>query len=118
VTAERRKTSRLKLRLPVLLFPSDGRAAMKTETVDISADGFYCTAAEPFAPGSRVRFVIALPSTTADGSISVKPKLYMDGYADVVRVICELQSGFGLGFHITEYRVIEDVNHLGPAIMV
>lgn len=116
MTTERRKASRLKLRLPVCLFPSDGRSVVQTETVDVSTDGFYCVADEPFAPGSHVRFVITLPSTTVDGSGIERTELYMDGSADVVRVVCELQSGFGVGFHINEYHVVErsDQVHSAP----
>lgn len=91
---------------------------MKTETMDVSADGFYCIAGEPFAPGSRVRFIIGLPDAKAAGSTSPGSKLYMDGYADVVRVICELQNGYGLGFHITEYHVVDAVNGLGTAFQI
>jgi len=96
----------MSLRLPVLLFRNESEKPARGETTDISNDGFYCTTNEPFAPGERVRCLIALPALS--GLKSDQRALCLDGTAEVVRITAdERDAGFGIGCFISMYHVVQ-----------
>jgi hypothetical protein len=101
---ERRKLARLNLRLPVLLFRTEFRNPIRTETTDISSDGFYCTTEEPFGLGDKFNCVIAFPSHSADAA---RQGLLLNCAAEVVRVVVRAEiPGFGIGCRISQYDVL------------
>lgn len=96
MNGDQRKRHRLRLHLPVL-FTRSGGPPVASKTLNISTDGFYCTAPEPFAPGERLRCQIALPNDSG---------LYLDADVEVVRVaMSQRESGYGYGCRILEYRL-------------
>lgn len=103
---ERRKRTRLRLRLPLLLLRTESETPLWTETADISNNGFYCTTAEPFAPGDSLTCLIELPvhPTSPDSG----GHLYLEASVDVVRIVVHNGNGFGIGCQIREYRVINN----------
>jgi c-di-GMP-binding flagellar brake protein YcgR len=102
MTVDRRNSMRVTLHLAVFLF-SESKDPVRTETINISSSGFYCTSNEPFAVGSRLRCVIVLP-----GQAHATPQdvLFLDCKAEVMRVVANAAQGFGTGFRILQYRVI------------
>jgi hypothetical protein len=95
----------MSLHLPVLLFRNESEKPSRGETTDISNDGFYCTTNEPFAPGERVRCLIALPALR--DTLSNRTALCLDGTAEVVRITAdERAAGFGIGCFLSSYRVV------------
>jgi PilZ domain len=103
---ERRKRTRLRLRLPVLLLRSESDALLWTETTDISNSGFYCSITQPLAPGERLACLIGLPIPQLSGSSESSDRLYLDAQVEAVRIVVNNRSGFGVGCRILEYRVI------------
>jgi hypothetical protein len=102
---DRRKRSRLGLKLPILLLRTESESPLRTETVDISNDGFYCSTTQPIAPGERLACVIALPagSSGEEG----RERLYLQAEVDVVRIVLNNGSGFGIGCRIFDYSVVK-----------
>ena len=101
---ERRKLARLNLRLPVLLFRPESRSPIRTETTDISSDGFYCTTEEPFGLGDKFKCLISFPS---HGHDPAKQGLLLNCAAEVVRVVVRAEiQGFGIGCRISKYEVL------------
>ncbi|HVO96545.1 MAG TPA: PilZ domain-containing protein [Bryobacteraceae bacterium] len=104
MNGDQRKRHRLGLRLPVLLTRANGDQSISSETLNISTDGFYCTTPEAFAPGERLHCRITLPNERV-----TSPGLYLDAEVEVVRVaVSMLDSGFGYGCRILEYRLLGD----------
>jgi hypothetical protein len=101
VIVERRKDARLELRVPVLLFGAESENPVRSETVNISKTGFYCSTKEPFAPGDRLRCLLSI-SAPCD---STESELYLDAEVEVIRVRVDT-SGFGLGCRIGEYHIV------------
>jgi PilZ domain len=101
---ERRKRERLRLRLPVLLLRADSNTPISSETANISNDGFYCETPEPLSPGEKLTCLLALPtqpSISAPGD-----PFYIEGQVDVVRLVGDNATGFGIGCRICQYRII------------
>lgn len=104
VMMERRKHTRLKLRIPVLLSWAESQNPVRSETMDISSKGFYCTTKEPFAPGDRMRALLSIPAAY-DFTDS---ELYLDAEVEVMRVLVDnVTSGFGLGCRIGKYHIVD-----------
>jgi hypothetical protein len=102
-TADRRKLSRVKLRLPVWLIPSGESLPIETETVDISRDGFYCLTDRPFEPGTQMRCVLQLSTARPNGSGQVR----LEGTAEVVRItLNHIGGGFGIGCCLRDYHLV------------
>src|ERR1035438_3108442 len=100
---ERRKRTRLRLRLPVLFLRSETDGPLQTETLDISNNGFYCITTHPFAPGERLTCVIGVPIRSG-ATLECKDRLYLQAEVDVVRIVVNNGNGFGVGCRISEYR--------------
>ena len=104
IMLERREHSRLKLRIPVLLSWEESKNPVRSETLDISSRGFYCTTKEPFAPGDRLRALLSIPAAYD----SVDSDLYLEAEVEVMRVMMDnVISGFGLGCRIADYHVVD-----------
>jgi hypothetical protein len=109
VTVERRKDARIELRLPILLFGAECENLVRSETVNVSKNGFYCATKEPFAPGDRLRCLLSIsaPSELEDS------ELYLDAEIEVMRVLVD-SSGFGLGCRISHYHIINQKAVVSP----
>jgi hypothetical protein len=100
--SDRRKIPRLGLNVPIILFPDDGEP-LRTKTLNVSKDGFYCLVGRPLAPGARIRFRAALPHCGA----SLGSRMVLDGVVEVVRlVVQETTPDFAIGCRIEGYRAI------------
>jgi hypothetical protein len=102
---ERRTRTRLRLRVPILLLRSEEETPLWTETADISNNGFYCNTAQPFAPGDELKCLIVLP-THAPGTPDSDERLYLEAKVDVVRIVMNEGSAFGIGCEIRHYHVV------------
>jgi hypothetical protein len=101
---ERRKRLRLRLRVPVLL-TAESEFPLRTETADISNNGFYCNTMQPFVPGDILACLIELPANSS-GAFDSNDRFYLEAKVEVVRIVVNSNSGFGVGCAIREYRVI------------
>jgi hypothetical protein len=104
MTHERRKHERLRLRLPVLILGSESDIPIRSETSNISNDGFYCTSPQPFSPGDSLACLIVLPAEPSDSKES--PQFCIEGRVEVVRLVVDNQKGFGIGCRFGQYHVI------------
>jgi hypothetical protein len=94
MTGERRRRSRFKLRYEIQLCRMDDHVIVKTETDNLSVDGFYCTSDEPFSPGDRLDCEVFLP---VDDTGSRRPNLVLHRRVRVLRVeVRGLEPGFGV----------------------
>jgi hypothetical protein len=90
--------------MPILLLGTDSQTPVWSETADMSADGFYCTTAQPFSPGEKLECLIALPSQPLGPSR--RNQLYLKGQVDVIRLVLNNNTGFGIGCRICHYRLV------------
>jgi len=98
---DRRKRPRVALRWPVRLFRQPEGRSIESTTENLSSQGLYCIASEPFRPGERRRCEIAIPGESLgflDSSIRLQCHV-------AVRRVEHLDRGFGLGCHIEDYSV-------------
>src|SRR5919197_2885048 len=103
---ERRSHARRNLHVPLFLFPVGSKAPVRTETQNISIDGFFCYCEYPFSPGDHAKFLLLLPRASKDAETS---KVYICGDAQVVRVsVGVVPPGYGVGCNITSYGVLPD----------
>ncbi len=103
VTVERRKEPRLDLRIPVLLIGAEYEKPVRSDTLNISKNGFYCATKEPFVPGDRLRCLLYISGPCG----SKESELYLDAAVEVMRVLVDT-SGFGLGCRIGDYHVVDE----------
>ena len=101
MTVERRKDTRLELRIPILLFGAECEKPVRSETLNISKNGFYCATREPFVPGDRLRCLLSISAPCGP----MDSELYLDAEIEVMRVLVDT-SGFGLGCRIGEYHIV------------
>jgi hypothetical protein len=93
MTGERRRKPRLKLCCEIQLRSPDGQSVIRTQTQDLSSEGFYCTSDEPFAPGQWLQCDLALSAITPGSDRGV----VIHRLVKVVRVeIKGLDPGFGI----------------------
>ena len=101
---ERRKRSRLKLRVAVLLLREGTDTPFLTESGDITTQGFYCASPLPLYPGEKLRGLIALPPAShavASGDWFLEAKI------EVVRLVVDNDDGFSIGCRIDDYALIQ-----------
>src|SRR5579864_5404526 len=94
MTGERRRRSRFKLRCGIQLSRVGDHVIVKTQTDNLSVEGFYCTSDEPFSPGDRLECEVFLcgNSTGFPG-----PNLVLHRRVRVLRVeVRGLEPGFGV----------------------
>lgn len=104
MTPDRRKHERLDLRLPVILSRAGNGTIVRTETRNISRDGFFCLTEEPFAPGERLRCLLLLPALSGKSTV---PSACLEGDVEVIRIVTDEESGkFGIGCALHDYQLI------------
>lgn len=104
MTDERRKHERLRLRLPVLILGEESDTPIRSETSNISNDGFYCTSPQPFSPGDSFTCLIVLPAETSGSKEGTQ--FCIEGRVEVVRLVVDSHKGFGIGCRFGQYHVI------------
>jgi hypothetical protein len=77
------------------------------ETTDISNSGFFCYTMEPFAPGDTLASLIGLRAQSSNSADSDE-RLYLEAKVEAVRIVMNNGSGFGVGFRILEYRLVNN----------
>ncbi len=109
MTSERRAQSRSNLRAPVFVLRAGCTTALRTETEDVSMDGFFFYTHEPFAPGERLHFLLFLPAPAR--SAADAKTVGLQGLAEVTRVVTSpLRSEFGIGCRLVSYRVLPNID--------
>ncbi len=107
---ERRVQSRSNLRVPLLLLAQGWALPVRTETENVSMDGFFCRTRELFAPGDRFKFLLLLPAAARDSDAKIT---CLQGTAEVVRIRSSAPGGeYAIGCRMSAYRVI---NNFDPA---
>jgi len=101
---ERRVQSRSNLRVPLLLLANGWSVPIRTETENLSMDGFFCHTEELFAPGDRLQFLLLLPAAARNSDAKVT---CLQGAAEVVRVRASApERDYTIGCRLSGYRVI------------
>jgi hypothetical protein len=73
-------------------------------TENLSSQGFYCIAKEPFVVGERLECEVEFPPQW--GSTDAETAVFLHCVAHVVRVEANhLQDGFGIACRIEEYAL-------------
>jgi hypothetical protein len=105
---ERRGSPRAALHWTVYLTWSGTGHPLRTETSDISKDGFYCLLDQPIRPGERIQCDIVLPTHHSEDPDDV---VCLRCRAQAVRVE-KIGTGaeFGLACRIEDYRIIHGTN--------
>jgi hypothetical protein len=89
----------------VLFLRPETDCPLRTETLDISNNGFYCITQQPFAPGEQVTCLIGIP-VRSSGTPGCGDLLYLQAEVDVVRITITNGEGFGVACRISDYRVL------------
>jgi len=109
---ERRSHPRTHLRVPLFLLAKGATVPIRTETEDLSREGFYCYTEHQFLPGECLQFVMLLPPATRN---PLSPGgLCLQGCVEVVRFTLTSDARCGMGCHLTTYRVIANPELLTP----
>jgi hypothetical protein len=94
MTDERRRRSRLNFHCGIQLCRVHDHVIVKTQTDNLSVEGFYCTSEEPFSPGDRLECELLLPKNDTGFR---GPNLVLHRRVRVLRVeIRGLEPGFGV----------------------
>lgn len=105
---ERRRRARVALHWQLTLLRKGEGHEIRSETKNISSEGFYCLCDEAVTPGERLDCVILTPLRAGPESPDVL-RLYCR--VKVARV--ELSSDgqkYGIGFRIEDYSVVDSVH--------
>lgn len=104
---ERRRSPRVALHWTLYLMGNGIRHPLRTETRDISRDGFYCLLDQPLQPGERIRCDIVVPTHNA---LDPGDVVYLRCNAQALRVE-KLGAGnaFGIACRIDDYSVVHAV---------
>lgn len=104
MNTDRRSHIRVNLRLQLFLLSPGASSPIRTETEDVSMDGFLCHCAQVYPPGECLKFLLLLPGL-AGSPQSTKP-MYLKGTVEVVRVTASASGpGFGIGCRLSNYNV-------------
>jgi PilZ domain-containing protein len=98
---DRRKRPRVALHWPVRLFRQPEGQSIESTTENLSSQGLYCIASEPFKPGERLQCEIFIPGESLGFSES---SIRLQCQITVTRLEL-LDSGFGLGCHVEDYTL-------------
>ena len=112
MTTERRSHPRTHLRVPLFLLPKGSTVPIRTETEDLSMEGFYCYTEHRFLPGECLQFVMLLPPATRNPL--TLGGLCLQGCVQVVRFTLTSDARYGMGCHLKEYRVLPNPELLTP----
>jgi len=112
---ERRNTRRAPLRWTVYVVAGHSTHPFRTETRDISMDGFYCVMDRPITAGERIECDILVPT---HNSLAAGTAVYLRCRATVVRVEQTGTPGhFGVACAIEDYTLLYgSVEQTAPAI--
>lgn len=100
-----RSHTRVNLRLPLFLISCASSSTIRSETEDVSMDGFFFCSAQMFSPGECLEFLLVLPGV----AVALQPTraMCLKGSVEVVRMTAFAGgSEFGIGCRMTSYRVI------------
>lgn len=101
---ERRRSPRAPLHWTMYLMCIGARHPLRTETRDLSRDGFYCLLDHPIRPGERIQCEIVVPTHNSQDPDDI---VYLRCRAQAVRVEkIEAGAEFGLACRIEDYCVI------------
>lgn len=103
---DRRGRARLPLCWTVYLIRSIDIEPVEGKTKNISSDGFYCFAPEPFVVGESIRCIINIPAFDVEQPDNV---VSLECRAKVVRVEPVGIGKYGVACHIEDYRVVPGV---------
>jgi hypothetical protein len=109
---ERRNQPRTNLRVPLYLLRMEDTIPIRTETEDLSLEGFYCYTERFFSPGEHCQFLMLLPPATK-GSLGLGG-LCLHGSMQVVRQTTTSDMRYGLGCKLVSYRVLSNSEFLTP----
>ena len=105
VTRDRRGSPRVRLRCPVILWDPTEGSVLRTNTDNISSDGFYCPSTEPYGVGTRLEALLEVPCDSLpdhDGH----PNLVLQCRVQVIRIDMEPRNlAFGIAFQIESFSV-------------
>ena len=105
---ERRRSPRAALHWTLHLICNGDRHPLRTETRDISRDGFYCLLDRPVKPGERIQCDIVVPTHNAQDPGDV---VYLRCSTLAVRVEkTGVGAQFGLACRIEDYSLIHATN--------
>lgn len=100
---DRRSHIRVNLRLQLFLVCSETPNPIRTETENMSMDGFFFHSAQMLLPGEHLKFLLVLPGV-AD-VLQPARAMYLKGTGQVVHLAVSAgDSGFGIGCRISKYR--------------
>lgn len=101
---DRRRSPRVALHWTIYLNLRQNGYPIRTQTRDISKDGFYCLLDQPLTPGERIDCDIVVPIHGSQRSDDV---VYLRCDSQVVRVE-KIGTGeeFGLACRIEDYRIV------------
>jgi hypothetical protein len=107
---ERRRSPRAALHWTLYLMGNGARHPLRTETRDISRDGFYCLLDQPLSPGERIRCDIVVPTHNAQDPDDV---VYLRCSAQALRVE-KLGAGtkYGIACRIEDYYVVHGARNV------
>lgn len=95
---ERRKRRRIRLHWPIQLLRRSAQTAIRTTTLNLSSDGFYCFTPEALDRGEVVRCTITIPAP--DGELRLRCR------ARIVRIEANpAGGGYGMGCQILQFSV-------------
>lgn len=99
-SGNRRKASRVNLKLSVELFRRDGSRPVHTVTENVSVGGMFCYSSVRFGPGEELGCRLLFPT------IDENPALCIEAKVAVVWVTCpEIDKLQGVGLRIISYSV-------------
>lgn len=97
------------MRLPVALARNGGEP-VRTVTINVSSEGFFCETAEQFHPGEVLKCRLALAydilGREANG-------LSIDGVAEVIRVVADASGRprFGVACRLRDYHLVPNTSY-------
>ncbi len=100
--SERRVARRFTMSLPLRVLPREPRSSeLRAQTRDVSYQGLYFLAEEPFEVGSEIEFVITLPQQVAQtGDVDIRCR------GQIVRVESAPNGGMGVAAKIERYEFL------------
>jgi len=100
--SERRVARRFTMSLPLRVLPREPRSSeLRAQTRDVSYQGLYFLAEEPFEVGSEIEFVITLPQQAAQtGDVDIRCR------GQIVRVESASNGRMGVAAKIERYEFL------------
>ncbi len=100
--SERRVARRFTMSLPLRVLPREPRSSeLRAQTRDVSYQGLYFLAEEPFEVGSEIEFVITLPHQVAQsGDVDIRCR------GQIVRVESISNGRLGVAAKIERYEFL------------